>query len=142
MKIFGTESTQLEFKSSFQKEVIESLVAFANTKGGAVLIGVDDQGQPKGVNLQPETVKDWLNQIKNSTYPRIIPDAEVFEESGKTIVKLSIQEQPIKPIAYKQRYYKRVLNANHLMSLDEIASEHLKNAQLQLGLPNRYTPHL
>ena len=94
MQIFGTESTQLEFKSSFQKEVIESLVAFANTKGGAVLIGVDDQGQPKGIELQPETVKDWLNQIKNSTYPRIIPDAEVIEDSGKTIVKLSIQEQP------------------------------------------------
>ena len=28
------ESKHLEFKSSFQKEVIESVVAFANAKGG------------------------------------------------------------------------------------------------------------
>ena len=36
------ESERVEFKSSFQKEVIETLTAFANSQGGAVLIGVND----------------------------------------------------------------------------------------------------
>ena len=32
------ENQTTEFKTSFQKEVIESIVAFANTKGGKVFI--------------------------------------------------------------------------------------------------------
>ncbi|MDO8951840.1 MAG: putative DNA binding domain-containing protein [Draconibacterium sp.] len=34
---FG-EGQNLEFKSSFNNEVIETLVAFANTKGGRVVV--------------------------------------------------------------------------------------------------------
>ena len=34
------ESNVLEFKASFGKDVIETVCAFANHKGGAVLIGV------------------------------------------------------------------------------------------------------
>ncbi|MDR3327007.1 MAG: hypothetical protein LBT04_02570, partial [Prevotellaceae bacterium] len=37
-----------------------------------------------------------------------------------------MQEYPIKPVATRGRYYKRVANSNHLLSLDEIANEHLK----------------
>ena len=56
------------------------------------------------------------------------------------MVSLHIQEQPIKPIAYKQRYYKRILNSNHLMSLNEIANEHLKtlNASWDYYLDTRH----
>ena len=120
------ESDHLEFKSSFQKEVIESVVAFANAKGGMVVIGIDDKQQILGVTLGVETLQNWQNQIKNSTYPQTIPDIDVIDIEGKQLVLISIQEQPIKPIAYKQRYFKRVRNANHLMSLDEISNEHLK----------------
>ena len=38
------ESQTAEFKNSFQKEVIKTVVAFANTKGGKIFIGVDDNG--------------------------------------------------------------------------------------------------
>ena len=34
--IKGGESQTVEFKTSFQKEVIESVVAFANAKGGYI----------------------------------------------------------------------------------------------------------
>ena len=42
------EGAAIEFKSSFQKEVIETLTAFANTQGGTVLMGVGDAGQIVG----------------------------------------------------------------------------------------------
>ena len=35
-------------------------------------------------------------------------------------------EYPVKPVSTRGRYYKRITNANHLMSIDEIANEHLK----------------
>lgn len=36
------ESITLEFKRSFGKEAIETVCAFANTQGGLVLVGVQD----------------------------------------------------------------------------------------------------
>lgn len=71
------EGAFIEFKSSFQKEVIETLTAFANTQGGALLIGVSDAGQVVGVSVQAETVQGWINQCKQITSPRVIPDIEL-----------------------------------------------------------------
>ena len=38
--ISNGESHEIEFKLTFQKEVIESVVAFANATGGIIYIGV------------------------------------------------------------------------------------------------------
>lgn len=124
--IHSGENQCTEFKASFQKAVIETVVAFANTQGGQIVIGVADDGKLLGVQLTPETLKDWLNQIKNNTYPSVLPDMEAHEVDSKTLVLIRVTEQPIKPIAFKSRYFKRIQNSNHLMTLDEIANEHLK----------------
>lgn len=70
------ENQTTEFKTSFQKEVIESVVAFANCDGGKILIGIKDNGAIVGVNITNETLKDWINQIKNNTQPQIIVDID------------------------------------------------------------------
>jgi len=41
-------------------------------------------------------------------------------------MKKLLEQQPVKSIAYNNRYFKRVKNSNHQMNLDEIANEHLK----------------
>ncbi|NGM63447.1 ATP-binding protein [Sphingobacterium sp. SGG-5] len=45
------EDKAAEFKASFSDEVIISLGAFSNTKGGTVYIGISDNGEVKGVAL-------------------------------------------------------------------------------------------
>ena len=120
------EGAFIEFKSSFQKEVIETLTAFANTQGGALLIGVSDAGQVVGVSVQAETVQGWINQCKQITNPRVIPDIELVQVEGKTVAIVSIGEYPIKPVACKGRYFKRIGNANHQMSATEISDAHIK----------------
>jgi hypothetical protein len=42
------ESEIMEFKEGFDKEAIETAFAFANTKGGTILIGDSDNGKVKG----------------------------------------------------------------------------------------------
>ena len=69
------EDSYTEFKSSFNDGVIESLTAFANTKGGRVLVGIADNGHPvKGFSIGDETLQKWVNEVKNKTQPSIISD--------------------------------------------------------------------
>ncbi len=114
------ESEIVEFKASFGKEVIITLSARANTKGGKVVAGVDNNGRPTGIDIGPETERRYLNEIKVATYPQIIPGITPVEIKGKNVLVFEISEYPVKPVSYKNRYYKRVGNSNHVLSLDEI----------------------
>ena len=120
------ENEQIEFKASFDKEAIEALSAFANTNGGSILIGVNDRGVVQGVNLGKDTLQNWNNQIKQSCVPSILPESNVVTHNGKRVVILSIAEFPVKPISCKGKYYKRVNNSNHQMTITEISDLHLK----------------
>ena len=98
--ILQGENDRLEFKQSFNKTIIETLVAFSNTRGGKVLIGVDNAGSIKGVSITEETVQKWVNEIKQNTEPSIIPDSEILLINGKTIIVLSVIEYPVKPVSF------------------------------------------
>ena len=73
------ESETVEFKTSFNKEVIETLAAYANTKGGTVLVGVANNGDIIGITVNIETIQNWLNEIKTKTEPTILPSIESLE---------------------------------------------------------------
>lgn len=120
------ENQFVEFKRSFQKEVIETVVAFANAKGGRIFIGVNDEGHILGLTPTKESLQKHINSIKQNTQPGLLVDIDEVKIAGKIIFVIEVKEYPIKPVAYKNRYYKRIKNANHSMSLDEIANEHLK----------------
>lgn len=130
--VFGpTETNVCEFKSSFNAAVIESLVAFANSKGGSVFVGVDDSGTPvKQFSIASETIANWINEIKTKTHPSLVPESVVLEIQGCPVVQLSVPEYPVKPVAVRGRYYKRVGNTNHQMSLTEIANLHMQSINL------------
>ena len=120
------ENEFIEFKTSFNKETIESLVAFANTKGGEVIIGVTDKKEVVGITISEESIQQWINQIKQATYPNLFPEVETLTIDNKTVIVFKVAEFPIKPISYKNKYFIRIANANHVMSLSEIADLHLK----------------
>ncbi len=124
------ESENLEFKTSFCKEAIETLCAFTNHKGGVVLVGVEDSGGVIGVSCGHETVQAWVNQVKQSTMPSIIPDVELATLDGKQVVVIRVDEFLVKPVACRDRYFKRVANSNHRLSITEIANLHLQSLQL------------
>ena len=128
--LLAGESQTLEFKSSFDKATIESLVAFANAQGGTILVGVSDAGVVLGVTPGKETLNEWLGQIKSATSPALIPDIETYNEQGKTIVVIRMGEFPVKPVSTRGRYYKRVASSNHQLALGEIADLYMQSLQL------------
>ncbi len=118
------ETEVIEFKENCDKETRETAAAFANTKGGIIIIGVSDMGRVKGVQIGKETLKNWANQISQSTEPRVIPEIEVNQIGGKSVVILWIKEFPIKPVSVKGRYFRRVGNSNRVMAMQEISQMH------------------
>src|SRR4030043_1768247 len=125
--IKGVETETVEFKASFDKEALETSVAFANTKGGIILTGVSDKGEIKGIQIGKETLKDWTNQISQSTEPRIIPEIEIGTIDGKNVAVIRIKEFPIKPVSTKGRCFRRVKNSNRVMQPHEIAEMHFQS---------------
>ena len=124
------ESEKLEFKSSFDREAIETLVAFANSSGGTMLVGVQDNGVICGVTIGKESIQNWINQVKMATTPAIIPDVTPVIIEEKNVVLFSVDPFPVKPVACRGKYYKRVNSANHIMLLNEVADAYLKTFQL------------
>ncbi len=120
------EKENIEFKENFCDDVIVSLVAFSNTKGGQVFIGIKDNREIKGTSVGKETYAKIINEIKQKTDFKITPDLEEVEYKNKKILVLSISEYPSKPIAFNGRYYKRIKNSNHQMNIDEISEEYMK----------------
>jgi len=135
------ENELVEFKENFNNDAVVALCAFANTKGGKVYVGISDNGKIKGVEIKQETIPIIINEVKSKTYPNIIPDADFVEIQDKIILILTIKEFPIKPVAIKGKYYKRIKNSNHQLNLQEISDMHLKtfNTSWDSYSTNNYT---
>ena len=124
------ESQTMEFKASFDKASIESLVAFANAQRGTVLVGVYDDGIAKGITVGKETLNEWLGQIKSAASPLIVPELIAQKIDGKTAVVINVGEFPVKPVSTPGRYFKRVASSNHQLNAGEIADLDMQSLQL------------
>lgn len=63
------ENEKVEFKSSFNQEVIESVCAFANKRGGTIFIGLKSREKVLGLQIGEESLQQRLNEIKSKTEP-------------------------------------------------------------------------
>ncbi|MCX7123562.1 MAG: putative DNA binding domain-containing protein [Gammaproteobacteria bacterium] len=135
------EGEELEFKEGFGKEAIIAAAALANSNGGYLLIGVSDQAQVTGVQIHKETLREWLSQINMTVAPQLGPQIQEIEFQSKKIVVFTISENPVKPVSYKGRYYKRVGSANMQMEPFEIATMHFhtRNASWDYTAALEYT---
>ena len=127
--IASGESETVEFKERFDRETTETAVAFANTNGGVILIGVSDKGQLKGVSVGKESLRNWSNQISQATDPRVIPEIESVTLESKQVVAIRIKEFPIKPVSARGRCFRRVSVSNRVMTPQEIARMHLNTVR-------------
>ncbi len=116
------EGEDIEFKRSLseRKEILETICAFANTKGGTILIGVEDDGRIVGVDIGKLTIEKLVSSISSEIEPMIFPSVEVLELKGKKVIRITVPEGQQKPYFYRGRAYKRVGKVNKVMSKGEI----------------------
>lgn len=116
------ESETVEFKESFNTKALVAINAFANTKGGIVVVGISDNKSIKGISINNETIQSWLNEIKQKTSPSVTPDCDEITIDNKVIVAIRVTEVPLKPTSLQGQYYKRRKNSNHLLNIDDIVT--------------------
>lgn len=86
--VFGGENDQVEFKRKINhpEKVIREIVAFANTKGGHLFVGVDDDRKILGCKYADE--EDYILQkaIRDLCRPAIRFDVNIVAVSEKRAV--------------------------------------------------------
>jgi ATP-dependent DNA helicase RecG len=116
------ESENLELKSSFGewKEIIISLSAFANKKGGTVIVGLSDSAEPLGNTFGKNSIEDFLNKLKANSDPVLYPSVVVKTFGTGEIVEISIPESDNKPVFAFDKAYIRVGRTNQKLSNQEV----------------------
>jgi ATP-dependent DNA helicase RecG len=146
--IRGGEDTYLELKVKLSnpERITQGIVALANTNGGTIIFGVNDQLRIEGV-AHPEDVQAELNRIcREEIIPPLIPliDCIAFD-SGKMVVAIDIEPRR-KPYRTRDgRFYmrfgseKREVSREQLsMWLDEVRPLGYENIPLFTGVESDF----
>ncbi|MBP2660852.1 MAG: putative transcriptional regulator [Firmicutes bacterium] len=88
------EGPMIELKQTVVDDIKKEVVAFANSEGGIIYIGITDQGEVIGVESVDETSLKVSNMIRDSIKPDVTMfvkySSEVMEE--KNVVKVTVQK--------------------------------------------------
>ncbi len=95
------EDSRTQFKQTITnpESFAGDLVAFSNSKGGRILIGVNDQGQVIGVSTADIRRINQLisNSATNLVHPSINPDTENIPIGGQLVMVVTVSEGISKP---------------------------------------------
>jgi len=97
----NNESQAVEYKQNWRDDCLKVISAFANSSGGFLYIGLDDQGKSLGLKNVKKMLEDIPNTIRNKL--GIIPSVELDK---KDIIKVTVAPCSV-PISYNGKYYLR-----------------------------------
>lgn len=90
------ENSKLEFKEDDieSRDMAKGIVAFANSEGGIIIIGVDDKGMPVGIKRDIKHLEEWvINICRNNCHPSIIPIFEKIVIDKKSLGIVTIRKR-------------------------------------------------
>ncbi|MCX2745995.1 ATP-binding protein [Mangrovivirga sp. M17] len=94
------EGQHIEFKKKVNhpEKIVREMVAFANSNGGKVLIGVSDEKEISGLKYPEEDIYEMEGAIKKLIRPQLSFTLEtIITRDQKTILSYDIQESNKKP---------------------------------------------
>ncbi|MFL6229061.1 MAG: helix-turn-helix domain-containing protein [Pyrinomonadaceae bacterium] len=107
----GGEDTFLELKVKLSnpERIAQEIVALANTGGGTIVFGVNDNLRVEGVD-DAEEVRDELVRIcREEVYPSLVPFIDLISfDSGRRVVSLDVEGKRRPYQTTDGRYYIRV----------------------------------
>lgn len=94
------ESERVEYKSQMVDDIYKEVIAFANTNGGIIYIGIDDHGNLTGI----ENVDDTYTRLTNGIRDAIQPDVTMFVRyvlDDNNVICIEVSEGSYKPYYLK-----------------------------------------
>jgi ATP-dependent DNA helicase RecG len=108
------EGYKIEFKENVSN-LDKDIVAFANSSGGRIFIGISDDRKIKGVVISNK-LKSQIQDIANNCRPKV----KILFDKFKNILIVDIREGDDKPYECSGGFYKRIGSISQKMSRDEI----------------------
>lgn len=139
--IFSGESKNIEYKVSVpdkSEKYMKTIVAFANTQGGRLLIGIDDKTHEvvgvDSVNLF-QIMDSIANAVSDSCEPQIIPDIEPQTVDGKNIIVVTVEAGKNRPYYLKSKgkeagTYIRVAGTSRFADREKIKELEMEGARI------------
>ena len=94
-----TESEVIELKSEVVSDLCKEVIAFANTKGGTLYIGVRNDGTVVGIEDADRVTLQINNMVRDSIKPDVtmFVHCEAQAVDGKTILAVTVQKGTGRP---------------------------------------------
>lgn len=140
-ELFFGESKNIEYKvvvPDKSEKYMKTVVAFANTQGGRLVIGIDDKTRKVvGVDNDSlfQTMDALTNAISDSCEPQIIPDIEPQTVDGKTVIVITVEAGKNRPYYIKSKgkekgTYIRVAGTSRLAYSEKISELEMEGARI------------
>lgn len=117
------ENSGVEFKNSDvrSESLAKEIVAFGNSTGGTILLGVDDDKTISGL-IDEKSFEEWvMNIARNSINPAINIEYSELDFEGKTLGIINVPKGKDKPYqANDNKFYVRVGSTNRVASINEL----------------------
>lgn len=93
------ENKTTEFKREYLDDIKYTVIAFANTDGGKLYIGINDDGTVLGVENTDDTALRLTNMIRDVVRPDVTMfiDCDIEVIDGKNVVVLTVQRGTARP---------------------------------------------
>ena len=93
------ENEYTELKSELTKEIKKEIIAFANSKGGTIYIGINDDGSIRGLENVYRDMESLSGMIREGIKSdlSLYTNIEVNEIDDKKIIVLKVMSAPNKP---------------------------------------------
>lgn len=96
------ESERIEYKSQMIEDLYREVIAFANSNGGEIYIGIDDQGNLTGIDNVDETYTRITNGIRDAIAPDVTMFVRYILQDNK-VIQIEVGEGSYKPYYLKSK---------------------------------------
>lgn len=118
---FG-EGETIEFKREIPdpSDLAKQFAAFSNTRGGWMLIGVDDRKKIIGVKAEEKEKQLLINVARNNCQPHIAVKCDLLDIGKKRILVVHVPEGGDKPYQANDKMYVRINSHIHVATGEEL----------------------
>ncbi|HHE38221.1 MAG TPA: transcriptional regulator [Candidatus Cloacimonetes bacterium] len=119
------ESQTCEYKEKLNEGIFKTISAFANTKGGEIIVGISKREEIKGISITNLEFEDFTNRVIKLL--GIHPEMRMSDIDDKTILKINVRKSN-QPISFQGKYYIRIASTTRLMKDDELREFFIKGS--------------